>query len=96
MINERIRHAVHSGTRSVRELDSIFHDSLPIVSEMDEDLWNELRSHRDRAVKSLRAAVREALSSEESLDVVESLLEEAEICRREMPEEWNELQVTVE
>eukprot|EP01052_Picozoa_sp_SAG31_P016827 SAG31_NODE_1129_length_9755_cov_2.095070_10_plen_179_part_00 len=92
LINERMQQAVQSVTPSVRELDAIFHDALPIVAEMDEDRWNELRTHRDLAVKRLRNKARQALASEASLDAVDAILEEAQGCRHEMPEEWNELQ----
>eukprot|EP01050_Picozoa_sp_SAG11_P001098 SAG11_NODE_45_length_20574_cov_8.004054_3_plen_412_part_00 len=93
LIDDRMRKAVQmaSDKVSVSELDSIFHDSLPIVHELDESLWNAMREHRDLAVKRLRTRIRQALSDETDFDVVEQLLEEASACKHEMPEEWNEL-----
>jgi hypothetical protein len=72
-------------------IDRVFANSMPLVEQIDEELWNKLRHHRERVVKGLRGRVRDALSGS-NLEKLDALLESVEACKQEMIEEFYELQ----
>ena len=72
-------------------VDRVFANSMPLVEQIDEELWNKLRHHREHVVKGLRGRVREVLSGS-NLELLDGLLESVEACKQEMIEEFYELQ----
>lgn len=86
----RMREAMQSD--NLVQIDRVFRNSMPLVEQIDEQLWSRLRQHRDDVVKRLRDRVREALSETSNLDAVDNLLESVRTCQNEMLEEWAELQ----
>ncbi len=84
---------MHEALRSdnLVKVDRVFANSMPLVEQIDEELWNQLRHHREHIVKGLRGRAREALSGS-NLEKLDDLLQSVEACKEEMFEEFSELQ----
>ena len=63
-----LRHALVSREANIETLDRVLGQSIPLLQEVDEKLWAQLRQHRDVVVKATRVSMRTALLG---VDVVE-------------------------